>query len=326
MNKGIAQELKGWIPYKIFYEKDGLYLRWLYVGSKTFLEPFFDETIAKCRSLPENSKLRYSLTHINLLPEWSTYIDSISPTAIIFHVSRCGSTMLSQLLGLDFKNSILAEVPLFDELLRWGFNNQKSENIQDFLQSAISFYGSKRKSAQEKLFIKTDSWHIHFYHHYRLLYPNIPFLLLYRNPDEIIKSHQKQRGMQAVQGVIEPSLFGFQLSEIKSKNMDEYLAMVMETYLTSFINILQNDPLAIPINYNEGMMNIVQKTAQITQMKLGLELLLKMEKRLSFHSKNRDTKFALETHSLEKHPKYLDKCFELYFQLECIRLKRLPAV
>ncbi len=48
----------------------------------------------------------------------------------------------------------------------------------------------------------------------RKLYPQTPFILLYRQPGEVIRSQQKRRGMQSIPGLLEPEIFGFTKNEI----------------------------------------------------------------------------------------------------------------
>ena len=324
MNQNIALALKDWLPYRLIEERDGAYCRWLYIGNNTFDEPFFDETISKCRGVLENSQGKRSISQIDVLPPWSQGFDSIAPTAIIFHVSRCGSTVISQLLGLNPANVILSEVPFIDELLRLGVRNKSVEAVTPFVGSAMKLYGAKRNSSQQNLFIKTDSWHAHFYKHYRQLYPNTPFIFLYRRPDEVIRSQQLKRGMQAVPGVLEAEIFGFDKQAITSMPLDEYMAMVLETYFEAFLKIIPTDPLAIAVNYNEGMVNIVQKIAAASGIAIAENEVINMQQRMTFHGKHPKQVFA-EKQIEVLPPRYLDKCFQLYNELENIRLRHRPT-
>jgi len=43
---------------------------------------------------------------------------SLAPTVFIFHVYRCESILLVQLLSLDKQNIVLAEPPIFNEVSR----------------------------------------------------------------------------------------------------------------------------------------------------------------------------------------------------------------
>jgi hypothetical protein len=180
---------------------------------------------------------------VDVLPEWLHDAGTVPPTVFIFHVSRCGSTLAAQLLSLNEENIVLSEVPFIDEVLRWRnlLPNADEAGTLQLLQASIASYAQKRSGKEKRLIVKADSWHVLFYKQLRKLYPQTPFILLYRKPDEVIKSHQKLRGMQAVQGVIEPQLFGFDAEAINLVGLDEYMALVLEKYYTAFLEISEHD-------------------------------------------------------------------------------------
>lgn len=311
--------ITGWIPVKLYPEENNLLCRWLYAGDKTFAEPFFDESISACRSLfPENWKLKRSMSTTEVMQDWSKELDTIEPTAFIFHISRCGSTLISQMLGMQPSNIILSEVPFFDELLRYGKMRHCMPAILPQLKAAIALYGANRSGNYEQLFIKTDSWHIHFYKELRALYPDVPFFLLYRKPDEVLRSQQKKRGMQALPNYLEPDIFGFDKEIVSATPLDEYMGMVIESYLDAFLEILQKDQRAYAINYHSGAMPIVDSIATLTGLPVtGSERLL-MEKRAGFHAKFPEQVFS-EEKPHEPVPGFLKRSFELYDQIEAFR-------
>ncbi|MBK8608721.1 MAG: sulfotransferase family protein [Chitinophagaceae bacterium] len=311
----------GWIPVKLNTEDGTNLCRWLYVGDKNFTEPFFDETISACRSLPENGHLKRSMSSTDLLPDWAKEIDSLEPTAFIFHISRCGSTLISQMLGMLPSNIILSEVPFFDDLLRHGKMHNCMPEILPQLQAAIRLYGTKRNENQQQLFIKTDSWHIHFSKELRALYPKVPFFLLYRKPDEVIRSQQKKRGMQAIPNLLEPSIFGFDRDRISRMHLDEYMGIVIESYLTAFLEILQKDKSAYAVNYHDGAMEIADTIAAVTGLHIAEEEKLLMQQRAGFHAKFPEQVFSEEMPD-EPAPAYLKRSFELYDKIESVRLGR----
>ena len=319
MNKSISSVLKNWIPFKLFEEEGYNCCRWLYLGDEKITEPFFEETIAKCRSLPNNSRLIRCISSAAILPEWANHFESVSPTAIIFHISRCGSTLVSQLLCLQPANIVLSEVPFFDELLRWGNKNNKMQAAMPLLKAAIDLYGAKRNDESSRLFIKTDSWHVHFYKQLRELYPQTPFILLYRKPDEVIHSQQKKRGMQSIPGLLEPEIFDFNKNDILKLGLDEYMARVIETYLQAFVQILNTDKMALPVNYNEGALAIVKKVAAFTGITISEEEISAMGQRSTFHAKHPGQVFA-EPPIQESLPAYLNRSFALYNEVEKIKM------
>jgi hypothetical protein len=318
MNDSIASCIKDWIPYKLFTQSKNLYCRWLYLGDKMFTEPFFDETISNCQTYPTNSQMRKCVSSMEILPQWLGVMDIIAPTAIIFHISRCGSTLVSQLLGIPPSNIILSEVPFFDDLLRWGHQNKNMQEATTLLKAAVGLYGVRRKKGQSHLFIKADSWHIHFYQQLRVLYPATPFILLYRSPDEVIHSQQKKRGMQSVPGILEPSIFGFSSEETSLTNLDEYMARVLETYLEAFIKIVKTDNYAIAFNFKEGGLSIINKIAAITGMEVTESEQKQMQQRSLYNAKYPENLFS-ESAVEGNLPPYLHKAMELYSKLEGIQ-------
>lgn len=318
INSGIQEALQNWIPYHLFWQDQQPYCRWLFTGDKEFTEPFFDETLEKCKHFPHNSRPDRCISHISMLPEWAQHIENIQPTAFIFHVSRCGSTLATQLLGLSRANIILSEVPFFDELLRWKKTPITTHETSELLSSSIVFYAAKRQPEQERLFIKTDSWHILFYQQIRSLFPDTPIILLYRQPAEVIRSHQKRRGMQAVPGLIEPALFGFSHNDLLNVSLDEYMALVLEKYFERFLDIAEKDPLSFPVNYNEGPLAVVEKIASAAGFSITEREMNDMKQRINYHAKYPGQIFVEETDP-SSIPVYLNKATELYDTLEEIR-------
>lgn len=309
--------LSRWIPYRLLLQPEQPLCRWLYTGQKPFTEPFFDDTIHICRGMAASSL--HVASGLSLLPSWSETIPTTEPAAFIFHISRCGSTLLAQLLGMDPENIALAEVPFFDEILRAPYRQQEHPPFSqpDILRAAIRFYGQVRLGPEKRCIVKTDSWHIFFYKMLRDMYPGIPFILLYRKPAEVIRSHQKQRGMQAVPGVIEKAIFGF--DDNTTTHLDEYMALVMEKYLSLFLEISSGDKHTLLVNYHEGMLNVALKTAQIAGLRLSGELLARMEERCRYHAKYPKEIFS-EPAAKEAPPAYLQPCLRLYEELEQRRM------
>jgi hypothetical protein len=304
--------LHNWVPEKLFFEGSHPFCKWLYVGDNYYTEPFFDETISTCRRSPPGNGSLKSVSSLEVLPCWSQDIESIQPSALIFHISRCGSTLVSQLLSLSFRNIVLSEVSFFDELLR------SKELSPELLKAAITFYAAKRKRGQDHLFIKTDSWHIFFYQQLRELYPHTPFILLYRRPDEVVRSQLKRKGMHAVPGLLEPELLGFDSSVIMNMHPDNYIPKVLEKYFSVFLDILKKDALAFPVNYNEGAISIVKKIADLTGILITEGELNKMKERANYHAKYPAEIFSEEQIHTPV-PRNCIKAFQLYEATEKIR-------
>jgi hypothetical protein len=308
--------LKNWIPYKLVYVEGQMQCHWLDTFGNPFAEPFFDETILKLKTLKHKRASIESVSDIQLFEDWANSLDDNEPAAIIFHISRCGSTLVSQLLSTSNQNIILPEVPFFDDLLRlpYQYPDFSPDKTSKFLTAAIKYYGQKKSAAEKRLYIKTDSWHIFFYEQLRQLYPTVPFVLMYRNPNEVFNSHKKLAGMQAVSGLIEPAIFGFKSGEEVPYHPDPYLSAVLERYLNKYLQITETDNNFLLINYNEGPMPMMQKIAAFTGTPIDSNLLADMKERSRYNSKKPGVIFAESTPN--NIPQCLDKAMELYYLLD----------
>lgn len=316
--------MNNWIPAELINGQNDWLCRWLYAGDLPFTDPFFDETLLKCRRLSENAGRYRSAGSIPSLIEWAAALPSVPPSAFIFHISRCGSTLASQLLGLDPDHIVLAEVPFIDALLRLPYKTDAPAlpDIEHAVKAAIRFYGQQRTGRERRLFIKADSWHIFFYRQLRLWYPGIPFILLYRSPDEVLYSHRRRRGMQAVPGLIEPAILDIKEPQSLAGDLDGYLAKVLEGYLSKFLEVVQADNNAYLVNYSDGIPSIVEKIAILTNTVLSEKVRERMAHRSHYHAKYPGEVFSEPAPGVPP-PPFLAGAMEAYGQLEKISV-RLP--
>jgi len=91
--------LTNWIPYQLEPGDEQSFVSWLDLGRHRIGEPFFDQTIQKCKATMHNRSIYRPFSQAALIQDWSNTLDALEPTAFIFHVSRCGSTLLTQSLS-----------------------------------------------------------------------------------------------------------------------------------------------------------------------------------------------------------------------------------
>lgn len=321
MNKQYNTLLKGWIPWRLIREEEKMYCEWLFTGYKLFTEPFFDDTIRVCRTMNENRQKFKAVSDLEFISNCCSQDYAAQTTAVIFHVSRCGSTLLSQMLSCNNRHAVLSEVPFIDQLLRLHYTHEhyKAEQIEQYVKASVGLYHYQPQ--QTHLFVKTDSWHLHFYEQYRKLYPDALFVLLYREPAAVIQSQQKQRGLHAVPGLVEPQLFGLNVTEREYSNFDLYMADVLQTYYQKMIAIASGDVNVLLVNYSQGMQYIIAEMYRLLKLDLDTETEHLFEERNRFHAKRPDQIFTDEKLTAEL-PPFLTRCYQLYDRLEELRLAK----
>ena len=312
--------LNNWYPMKLYSEHNELKCRWKYFEGIAFTDPFFNETILRASCLEINSRYYRPVSDMSILTEWAGTTHSAESSVFIFHISRCGSTLLAQTLSLNDEHIILSEVPFIDDLLKLLTIDEWLINVeyQGILKATIGLYGRRNDTNKKRLFIKTDSWHLYYLPLFRLLYPSTPFLLLFREPDDVLRSQQKKRGMHAVPGLISDNVLGIKSNKTNIANFDGHMIKVLESYYASLITITQNDILSFLVNYNEGIEQIINRLASYINIDIDENYRKLIHERCLYNAKFPDQVFKEESSNKEASSD-LTKASMLYTELETLR-------
>lgn len=176
-----------WLPYH--YHGKTRTLSWcLTQGRPT--TPFFDQFIDHCRQqLVVNQFVRPKTRLAHVLDK--TPVRPKSPSGFIFHVSRCGSTLVSGCLAELERTRVLSESPLLTELLL--DSGLTADEQRQLLPTLMDFQGRCSPSSNG-IIVKWNTWDMFHWPLIRSLYPRVPVLLLVREPVEILASHQYLAG------------------------------------------------------------------------------------------------------------------------------------
>lgn len=246
-------------------------------------DPFFDETISYCRAMQKSVSRFESCSGTALLK--ADEITALRPSAFVFHVSRCGSTLLSQAIAQSENCISIAEAPLLDEILRCREHDPTIGNAQreQWFKGALSWMGQIRTGQESTYIVKLDSWHIHFYELLRKWFPEVPFFFLTRSPGEILASHAKMRGMHMVPSLVSPVLLKMGELPPFRGDFNAYGAEVLKHYYIELRAILMLDcRFNRFFDYRNGAREMLESFSEFT----GVELEMVMYERLKFHSKS----------------------------------------
>jgi hypothetical protein len=144
-------------------------------------------------------------------------------------MSRCGSTLISQMLARLPQNLVISEASPIDAVLRSRYADPAITPAQraTWLRWLVSALGQRRQAEQQRLYIKFDCWHILFLPVIQRAFPDVPWIFTYRQPREVMASHGRQRGPQVIPGLLEPALFGWDRSAVERMSPEEYAARAL---------------------------------------------------------------------------------------------------
>jgi hypothetical protein len=165
---------------------------WLDVGDYAFKEWKFRYSI---KNLIDSQGLGACFsTDLELLARDEVLADALMPAGFVFHMSKCGSTLMAKALAQAPSHIVVSEgTPLHENLWRhltdgWRRPVESSETNLRLLRNLILALGRRRRPEQEHYFVKFRSWTVTFAETIQRAFPHTPCLFMYRDPAEVLVS------------------------------------------------------------------------------------------------------------------------------------------
>lgn len=295
--------LKNWLPYQLSYEeKKGWGLSWMDLEDIRITAPFFDQTITACKIKRKEKYTIASCSSTGFLTSVAEDIPHLKPSAFVFHVSRCGSTLVTQAFSEEEQNIVISEAPLLDEILRAEEKDPAITltNKKHWFKAAINLMGQFRNAKESAFIIKLDSWHLHFYEQLRAWFPDTPFFFLSRKPDEVLASHKKKAGLHSIPGMISKTLLKIDPSEDYGGDFSRYTADVLKGYYQQMLEIKREEhPKNDFADYADGAAEMIGQFSSFTGIEIKDPEGIKI--RLGYHSKSGSEPFQKELPTGREH-------------------------
>src|SRR5947209_9663806 len=187
-----------WIPAMVHSGGTTPTVQWCHLGDLRFTDPFFEQTIWRAMKHPFNLLFSHH-TPLNALDE---QICELRLAGLIFHMSHCGSTLVSRMLAALDCNVMLSEPAPLDRILKLPARlpDVSEEQLVRWMRSVVAALSRKRRAAERDVFIKLDGWHVLLLPLFRRAFPAVPWIFLYRAPLEVLASLEVLRPGQTLPG------------------------------------------------------------------------------------------------------------------------------
>lgn len=245
------------VPIGIRFMKGKLFVVCLPLKCAYFTEPFFIDSLIKrfvvSRSqvrLPSEDELLVRPVHldktvkIELIPEkkfLEVYLER-RPSAklgLIFHMSRCGSTLASQMLASSKRFFVLSEPSVINTLLDPGLGI--SQVRRKYL--VISCIHALALAAPERckhVFVKLRSWNSLYLRQLLKWFPRVPWLFIHRHGLEVLQSvRENPPGWMRSRKMYSRFFKSFLRSSIRAIRVmsdDEYAARMLGAFCRVAVN------------------------------------------------------------------------------------------
>jgi hypothetical protein len=218
---------RDWMPIGIRNGPSEPLVDWANFRCLRFTDPFFQQTVNRALDHPARIMFRRE-SAISLLETLARERPGIPPTGFVFHLSRCGSTLVSRMLAAVPSNIVLSEPPPFDQVLALPSSRPVTgpDPRITWMRGLLSAWAEPR-NGEQRLFVKLDSWHVLELPLIVEAFPEVPWIFLYRDPIEILVSHSRVPGAQTVPGIVDPRRLGLDPATVNPAARGEYTAQVL---------------------------------------------------------------------------------------------------
>lgn len=214
---------RDWLPIGVTAAPGAIAVDWARFGAEPLREPFYEELLRRALRLPFNRAMRYRTSLHDLVAQADT-MASVAPAGFIFHMSRCGSTLVAQMLAALEDSIVISEAPPLDAVVQLGRTLAPDDAVRA-LRAMIAALGRKRSGGERRYVVKLDCWHTLALPLFRRAFPDVPWVFLYRDPVEVLVSQMRQRGMQMVPQYLPPRFYG--IADADATMDEDYCARVL---------------------------------------------------------------------------------------------------
>lgn len=250
-----AADFAGWFPIRVFVRDQMVWVDWCWRGARSFRAPFFQEDAQYLLQSPFNLAFRRQ-TPIAALVDWADRsareplsVRHAPLKAFVAHVSRCGSTLISQMLAYQPTHVVMSEPPMFDVLL--GIRHRLphvSREEQIVWLRALALVLGFAPAQEQHLIIKLDAWHVVEYELIHEAFPQVPWIFLYRDPVEVAVSQLKQRASYMVPGMVGAVSRLLTPDEARTVDAEHFIPIVLGKIFEAGASLCERGA-AMPVDY-----------------------------------------------------------------------------
>src|SRR6202051_1333175 len=178
-------DLARWTPVRLDFSGSAPAVDWADLSAERFAEPFFDQTVARWASGPRaRPVVRTGLEALVALDSEP----SREPAGMIFPLSRCGSTLVSRLLGTLPGVVVVAEPAPLNAVLGLDPDRIDDATLAQLVRLVVRALGRYRHGDERRFVLKCTSWNVRRQAVLAAAFPETPWIWVQRDPARVLAS------------------------------------------------------------------------------------------------------------------------------------------
>lgn len=278
---------RGWLPVALTEAAGELAVDWARFGDAPTDRSFYSDAVATALYRPFNRVLRHATTldaFVAAAPD-----QPVAPLdGLVFHMSRCGSTLVAQMLGALDATIALSEPGPLDAVVRLALERPdipQARHIERMRAMVAAL--ARPRGGERRCFLKLDSWHVLALPLFRAAFPSVPWIYLFRDPAEVLVSQQRMRGYQTVPDLVPAGLYGSALEAGPAMQC----AVILAQYHAAAIDALRSGG-GVAVDYATLPDAFEQRIAPYFGIRLSGAERMRVAERASRDAKFPDTRFV----------------------------------
>lgn len=225
----VMRSFRGWMPIRVWMSEDGPLVHWFRFPARAGADAYFSDTVARAAKRPFNLAFGRT-TSIDDAMRVASEREAIVPAGFIFHMSRCGSTLVSKSLGLVPATHVIAEAgPINDVLTLSGIDD---ETRIAWLRAIVTLLTPATLRGDARVVVKLDAWNARSLDVVLEAFPDVPWVFIHRDPVEVLASHMRTFSYM-MSAANAPAALGMPITDAIRIGREEYCARVLAEILES---------------------------------------------------------------------------------------------
>jgi len=281
MNADQSTDLKGWLPVDAVVVDGRPGLVWMEMSGINLTEPFFQQTVERARK--ENRAERF--TEFDVLLQLEKQLDTVQPTGFIFHSSRCGSTLVANACRAVSNSIVLSEANAIDKLIArfiTDADNPVKESLYSvFLRGVVHALAQRRTGDERHLFVKFACCSFAQMERIKRIWPNVPWLFLYRDPVETIVSNMRDIPPWLIDK--DRRVLSSIIGDASEMSLEELCARTIGSLFSSAYKLANANSMLL--NYNQLSVPVIASVLNFFNVSLSSEELATIARTSEVYSK-----------------------------------------
>lgn len=215
--RSLAWPGREWLPIQV---ADGV--DWAHFAGAPTGPSFFANAVRRALGRPFNRLLRCRTGLDDFIDRAPGGLRE--PDGFIFHMSRCGSTLVARMLAALPGTFLVSEAAPLDAIVRLASRADWPEARR--IAALRAMVGALGRRPSARFVVKLNAWHALALPLFRAAFPDVPWLFLYRDPAAILASQIKERGTELTPEIVPSRLYG--IDNWTDYPAEVYCALVLE--------------------------------------------------------------------------------------------------